>query len=107
MKSLKNWSNGEPGGTPGIPDPLSGDLMSVVEDTLTTAGSSLAARSAKLSGAGRLIAGCDNKTAPPTGRVTNAAEATPARATDRNENTMAHCPRKRSPVQGELGGLNK
>ena len=54
-KSLKNCSNGEPGGNIGISGPAPGPparaCAAWVDEMLTTAGSSLAARSAKLSGA--------------------------------------------------------
>ena len=53
MKSLKNCSNGEPGRHIGMSGPAAADFTSAVEEMLTTAGSSFAARSAKLSGAGR------------------------------------------------------
>ena len=53
-KSLKNCSNGEPGGNIGISGPQPPRACTEVEDeTLTTAGSSCSARSAKLSGAPR------------------------------------------------------
>ena len=55
-KSLKNCSNGEPGGNSGISGPWPGFparawAAAWVDEMFTTAGSSLAARSAKLSGA--------------------------------------------------------
>ena len=54
-KSLKNCSNGEPGGNIGISGPAPGPPLCAVtvwwRTTFTTAGSSFAARSAKLSGA--------------------------------------------------------
>ena len=58
-KSLKNCSNGEPGGNIGKsgPGPPARAVIVVDDDTLTTPGSSFAARSAKLSGAGRAAAG--------------------------------------------------
>src|SRR5271167_2930754 len=60
-KSWKNFSNGEPGGKSGISGPGWSPPPAVfkvcVVEMLTTEGSSLAARSAKLSGAGRAIAG--------------------------------------------------
>ncbi len=73
MKSWKNFSNGDPGGKAGMPGPGPGlgpapgpsssspsgwSAATVsVEEMLTTAGSSEAARSAKLSGAARAAAG--------------------------------------------------
>src|SRR5262252_3134498 len=60
-KSRKNSSNGEPGGNCGISGPLCSrprsDFIVWVVEILTTDGSSRAARSAKLSGAGRAAAG--------------------------------------------------
>src|SRR5215831_3832191 len=60
-KSRKNSSNGDPGGNCGISGPLCSrprsDFTVWVVEILTTAGSSFAARSAKLSGAGRASAG--------------------------------------------------
>ena len=59
-KSLKNSSNGEPGGNCGICGCWSGALCAAIvveEEMLTTAGSSLAARSAKLAGASLASAG--------------------------------------------------
>src|SRR5215470_7053432 len=60
-KSRKNSSNGEPGGNCGISGPLRSrprsDFIVWVVEILTTDGSSRAARSAKLSGAGRAPAG--------------------------------------------------
>ena len=54
-KSLKNCSNGEPGGNSGISGPAPGAparaCAAWVDEMFTTAGSSFAARSAKLSGA--------------------------------------------------------
>ena len=82
MKSLKNCSNGEPGGNIGMSGPAV-VFTSVVEDMLTTAGSSFAARSAKLSGAGRAYALATNCGAA-SGRAANAEHAS---ATARNVRT--------------------
>src|SRR6516164_5854900 len=60
-KSRKNSSNGDPGGNCGISGPLCSrprsDFTVWVVEILTTEGSSFAARSAKLSGAGRASTG--------------------------------------------------
>src|SRR5207248_11568481 len=71
-KSWKSSSTGEAGGNCGRPGVarsfwFSGFKVCVVE-ILTTAGSSLSAKSAKLSGAGRAAAGEE-----PTGRTSNSA----------------------------------
>src|ERR1700733_1319601 len=86
-KSLKNCSNGDPGGNMGISGPTPGPpffaVMVWVDDTLTTAGSSLAARSAKLSGAERAAAGWarrKNGTAPLSNVGVTKAKDTPNRA---------------------------
>src|SRR5579859_5335515 len=86
-KSLKNSSNGEPGGNFGRADFsrwLSGFTVCVVE-TLTTAGSSLSARSANPSGPGRAIAGH----ALGAASTSAAAVITPARPNlDEKKNTL-------------------
>src|ERR1700761_8626807 len=79
-KSLKNCSNGDPGGNIGIsgPAPGPGTFLAVivwVDETFTTAGNSLAARSAKLSGAERAAAGWISGT-----DVGTRAKAAPSRA---------------------------
>src|SRR5271165_4076042 len=84
MKSLKNCSNGEPGGNSGISGrppgpPLARASIREEEETFTTAGSSRAARSAKL--AGPACIGPGDGTADAGGVVvgaTGAVEATGA-----------------------------
>ena len=95
-KSLKNCSNGEPGGNIGISGPAPGParhssrVMVWVDDTLTTAGSSLAARSAKLSGAERATAGCTSGTAGVTRAKDTPSRA--ARATEERNRRMINFP---------------
>src|SRR5690349_11253672 len=83
-KSRKNSSNGEPGGNWGISGPECSrprsDFIDCVVEMLTTEGSSFAARSAKLSGAGRAEAGLENRHAWATNRKAAAALATAQRA---------------------------
>src|SRR5687768_15338871 len=83
-KSLKNSSNGDPGGNCGRPDcpPWRSGLTVWVVEMLTTDGSSFSAKSAKLSGAGRAAA--DGKPAGNTSST--AATATLADRRNRDEN---------------------
>src|SRR5271166_3261094 len=68
MKSLKNCSKGEPGGNIGKsgPGPPLRAVIVAEDDTLTTAGSSFAARSAKLSPGTRAAAGTGASTGAST-----------------------------------------
>src|SRR5580658_9404323 len=96
-KSLKNSSKGEPGGNCGTSGPtwptLSLLIVCVVE-TLTTAGRSFAARSAKLSGAGLAMAtpaGSDNAATTASAMTTRerrGAERSIRRAMDRLTNAL-------------------
>src|ERR1700722_6133372 len=83
-KSLKNCSNGDPGGNIGIsgPVPPGGPFLVVMvwlDDTLTTAGSNLAASSAKLSGADRASAGLVEDNGPGSGSDVTSANDAPSR----------------------------
>src|SRR5438270_2909744 len=82
-KSRKNSSNGEPGGNWGISGPLCSrpcsDFTVWVVEILTTEGNSFAARSAKLSGAGRASTG-RGRAAEATIRKTVTAPAAERRA---------------------------
>ena len=72
-KSLKNCSNGEPGGNTGTSGPGRSPprtCTEVLEEILTTDGNSLAARSAKLSGATRAAAGALAATISPVAVAT-------------------------------------
>src|SRR5882672_7697286 len=107
-KSLKNSSNGEPGGNCGISGPpcpcrsppprfsgFSGfsDFTVCVVEMLTTEGNNLAARSAKLSGAGRAKTGVE----PTDATNNNAANAAAAQCfrLDRNIGTLKNSSAKR------------
>src|SRR6266436_6770700 len=100
-KSLKNSSKGEPGGNCGISGPACSrprsDFSVCVVEMLTTDGSNFAARSAKLSGAGRATAGLDATVAGATTRkaATTLATARGASFEDRDDTKVNSSGKKR------------
>jgi hypothetical protein len=98
-KSLKNCSNGDPGGNIGISGPAPGPparaCIAWVDEMFTTAGNSFAARSAKLSGDDLAKADVDGTpaasgTASATARATAAADG--QRIRRMGENSLADWP---------------
>src|SRR6516165_1938677 len=104
-KSRKNSSNGEPGGNCGISGPACScswprsDFRFCWVEMFTTDGSSLSARSAKLSGAGRAAAGRGKTTAGTTIRAAVSALAAARQKRDDTRVKLLALRPDRSPFQ--------
>src|SRR5262249_36849097 len=104
MKSLKNCSNGEPGGScrsGGSPSPSALALMVWLVEIFTTAGCSFSARSAKLNGAPRTSAAAARISADWAGDARS--RAAPKRGVNRNMGTNRNVFIARPRSSGEQG----